>query len=892
MINKPIIMNIKFKCHQDSCSGKGYKYDLLEICPICNQEMFLDWGQMDEKLKIAILNQPVQIARPLYEIASSQSYFKKLHLISDLLLGVLRLNGSLLKELYLKRELDNEEMNNIFERLDSKESHGLWSSMASKVLVFLDQDSDLSFLGEMMTLYGVKSSKGRTKKIKSLTVTYTYTDWKGHKQSVKVQEPPLKLLINFRNKYLGHGTVISEAESRKLYELYEPILVDLLKQCEFLKALAISDTRQKGPVIGYRGCCSGSLSVQEGKAKKCIIDKCEQLIIKDIEHITTGNYLCKDKACSIAVRKIGFPALQDCPECNNKLVLAAGMIMDADDEKIISTYPYLLAHPYYRALTETEPYKRIHLLKETFLNYLKFLGLITASEYFNSDLKVKDINRNFKQFLIRPSFGKWNAFMREALKSLKENKHEWFVNEIPEYYQKIESSEKAKSFNGETGIGAMINFRNHYLGHGMVPSRDKCEELWKENFAILKHLFMEMEFCKDYTIISKDRNLVLRLMGNEINQVNPKVELRSNVAMINANNEQLRLVPFFILPRQYFPAEVSEQAQVMVYEQTTLNRMIFFSPESISGETDSDVLTELNRMIGEKEREEPITAKQLSKEKFQELIQENNKDFVGGLISERKVIPEIYQERQDAEIALRSWIGALAGLFFVSAEAGSGKTNLLVEMNRQYNERGIDTLLLRGNRFAGDELWEEIRFRLNLAEDVSKAFKYTQDKPLMILIDGCNEHPNAEKLFDDIMEFLNIHKGGHIKVVLSWRVNTKSELPTVKPEYESLVYVDGSDSSDEKNSIAKACHWLRPLNKKEVEGAWDMYTSNKKDKIRRKPNFTLEELTYKDRSLADQLDNPLLMRLFLELYNGKGLPKSRGGFTSIWTLYHQKLISQ
>ena len=324
--------------------------------------------------------------------------------------------------------------------------------------------------------------------------------------------------------------------------------------------------------------------------------------------------------------------------------------------------------------------------------------------------------------------------------------------------------------------------------------------------------------------------------------------------------------------------------------------MVFFSPESISGETSGNVLDQLNKMIGEKDRQEPITNKQLNKEKFQELIKENNKDFVGGLIKERKVITEIYQERQDAEIALRSWVGALAGLFFVSAEAGSGKTNLLVEMNRQYNERGIDTLLLRGNRFAGDELWKEIQFRLNLAKDVnlskSKAFGYTQENPFIILIDGCNEHPNAEQLFDDIMVFLNIREGGHIKVVLSWRVNTKSELPTLKPEYESLVYVDGSDNSEEKSVIAKACHWLKPLNKKEVEGAWQMYTSNKKDKVRRKPNFTLEELTYKDRSLADQLDNPLLMRLFLELYNGKGLPKSRGGFTSIWTLYHQKLISQ
>ena len=68
--------------------------------------------------------------------------------------------------------------------------------------------------------------------------------------------------------------------------------------------------------------------------------------------------------------------------------------------------------------------------------------------------------------------------------------------------------------------------------------------------------------------------------------------------------------------------------------------------------------------------------------------------------------------------------------------------------------------------------------------------------------------------------------------------------------------------------------------------------SDKQDKVRRKPNFSYEELTYHDRSLSDQLDNPLLLRLFLELNNGKGLPKSRGGFISIWTLYHEKLIAQ
>ena len=819
---------------------------------------------MNQKLNDFSKQLPVQIAKPIFEICTSNNYFTKLYLMSDALLGVLRLNGNLLKEIYLQKDRNNEELNSIFETLELKESHGLWSSMATKVVTLIDEDAKLSVLGEIMTLYGVKSKYGRTKKIKRLTINNTYTDWKGKNQTVKIENTPIELLINFRNKYLGHGTVFSEEESKKIYEIYEPIFIEMLNQCEFLMKLSIVDQKTKSNINGYENSSSGKLTIKTEEGNAYQIDNVAQLSYKKFKQSNTNNQLKEQ-------------------------------LVDKEDQKIIDTYPYFIAHPYHRALKENEPFKRIHLLKETFLNYLKYLGLVTASEYFSSDLKVKDINRNFKQFLFRPQFGFWNAFMRETVKALRENKHQWFVKELPGYYKKIESEKKAKKYNDQTGIGALINFRNHYLGHGMVPSREKCEALWVENFAILKELLIEMEFCKNYSIVSKDRNITLRLMGNEITQVNLKTKLQSNVAMVNTKNEQISVVPFFVIPGEYFDSEISENAKLMVYEQNTGKRMVFFSPESISGETDG-VIEQFNKMIGEKDREKPITNKQLSKEKFQELIKENNKDFVGGLIKERKVIPEIYQERQDAEIALRSWVGALAGLFFVSAEAGSGKTNLLVEMNRQYNERGIDTLLLRGNRFAGDELWEEIQFRLNLAKDVNlsklKAFVYTQDNPFIILIDGCNEHPNAEQLFEDILAFLNIHKGGHIKVVLSWRVNSKSELPNVKPEFESLVYLDGSDSSDEKNIIAKACHWLKPLNKKEVEGAWDMYTANKKDKIRRKPNFTLEELTYKDRSLADQLDNPLLMRLFLELYNGKGLPKSRGGFTSIWTLYHQKLISQ
>jgi hypothetical protein len=386
-------------------------------------------------------------------------------------------------------------------------------------------------------------------------------------------------------------------------------------------------------------------------------------------------------------------------------------------------------------------------------------------------------------------------------------------------------------------------------------------------------------------------------MGDEITQVNLRQKLKSNVAMLNAANEELSIVPFFILPGEYFIKEVSDRAKLMVYEQNTGSRIVFFSPESVHGETNNEkVLEQLSLMIREKEKQKPINVKDLNESTWRGLLKENNEATLQSLWSEKKVIKGIYQERQDAEIALRSWIGARAGLFFLAAEAGSGKTNLLVEMSRQYNDREIDTILLRGNRFRTPDIWEELCYRLNLKGDSSieelESVKYEQENPLMILIDGGNENTNPRALFDSIIQFLDKHKGGHIKIVLSWRVNTKSELPQVEEKYDSIIYSDAKENSREDHIIARSCHWLKPLNKVEVEGAWNMYVKDKQDKVRRKPNFSHEELTYHDRTLSDQLDNPLLLRLFLELNNGKGLPKSRGGFISIWTLYHEKLISQ
>ena len=815
------------------------------------------------KFNEAITKLPVHVSFPLNRLINTQNYFKKLNLISDVLLGFLRLYGHAVIKIAETENLINDSLDQSIETLLTKDSHGLWSSTIVKLIQDLDKQKSEYLSPEIASLFGVSIKSIKQPAIKKMSVHNTVINGKGQKQIIEINNTALELLINYRNRYVGHGTVYSEIESKQIYDTYEPIFGALIESILACNAFQFKDANSGLSIHGFDNSCSGTIKL-EYISNEYMLSSEHQLLMEDV----------KNQLASKA--KLNFT-------------------IDSNDTKIIETYPYFLAHPYKRALEEEDSFKRLHLLKEVFLNYLKYLGLLTASEYFNSDLKIGEINRAFKNFLYRPQFGHWNAFMRNAIQALNEHSHSWFVKELPDYYNLIETQPYA--INGVSSIGKLIDFRNHYLGHSTVPSEQKCETLWTENFLLLKNLLIQMEFCKNYTIVSHDKTVSLRLMGNEITQINLRQKLKSNVAILNDQNEELSIVPFFILPGEAFTKEVRDRTKLMVYEQNTGSRIIFFSPESVHGETTNEKLLEqLNLLIREKEKQEPVSIDELDEVSWKSLLMENNESTIQSLLSEKKVIKGIYQERQDAEVALRSWIGARAGLFFLAAEAGSGKTNLLVEMNRQYQERGLDTILLRGNRFRTPDIWEELCYRLNLKSESTfedaDFVNYEQENPLMILIDGANENSNSKGLFESIIKFLDLHKGGQIKVVLSWRVNTKSELPQADEKHESIIYSDAKEENRDENIIAKSCHWLKPLNKVEVEGAWNKYINDKQDKIRRKPNFSYEELTYRDRSLSDQLDNPLLLRLFLELNNGKGLPKSRGGFISIWNLYHEKLISQ
>ena len=642
---------------------------------------------------------------------------------------------------------------------------------------------------------------------------------------------------------------------------------------------------------------------------------------------------CQNPDCNISLSKASFPSQLPCPLCKGSLTeikekyvlkdeftTALKEIKDLiklivensktekkpfenievkiqkEDEEIISFLPYIIAYPLEKTITEEHAWTKINLLKDTLLNYLKFLGLITASEFFNSPFKDKNIIASFYKNLSHPSFGSWNAFIRETLKFLNDNNHEYFCPELNDYYNKVETGKKRKLYSGEieiidsmgdvqlkkqqaTAIGMLINFRNRYLGHGLTLDKDTSQKLWKQYYPIFQQLLLGLEWCKDYVIYKNEGKNTWLLQGAKISQVEV-LKAEENIWIQNKKGEKINLVPFFIVPGEV--ALTGDDTKLLTYESYTGKSIKFFSPEGLDKTTSGRTLERLNLLIRMKQEENPYPPSYFTEEIMKERIAKENQFVLQTLLEERKIIKGIYQSREDIESKLRSWVGGMSNVFFIAAEAGSGKTNLLVEIQRQYKEKEFDSLLIRACRMAKNSLKEEISYLLNIdpKEKLSayKSLNQSQNNPLFILIDGINESPDELEIWNDIKEISKSFEAGVIKFVVSCRVNNKNDLDRFEIKgYEDIFF---SESNEDIKQLSNAIFWLTPLNMIELEGAWNTYTT--KNKKTTNPQFKFKDIADYDRSLYEKIKNPLILRIFLETYHNKPLPKKGKKKLKVW----------
>ena len=604
-------------------------------------------------------------------------------------------------------------------------------------------------------------------------------------------------------------------------------------------------------------------------------------------------YFCTTDNCAIALSKATFPVAMNCPVCQTPLQLAQSeSVLSEQEQTMIDSLPYVIAYPLKRALEEKHAWSKINLLKDTFLNYLKYLGLLSASEFFNSDLKNRRMVDAFQKNLAQPSFGSWNAFIRECISFLKEQNHVFFYPELVAYYEKIETGKKRKIYKGEieyidsngdvqlkkqetTAIGLLINFRNRYLGHGLTLDEQASTQLWEEYFPVFKSILEQMSFSREYPMYKREHGETYLLQGAELKENNTTNILDGSIWLENKKGEAFEILPFYIVPGALALAK-EDKEQVLSYESFTGKTIKFFSPEGSEKQTSGFILEKLNLLLRNKQKETTFSPETFTKEVFINRIEEENKLVIDTLIQEKKVIEGIYQNRETIEIKLREWIGARANIFFIAAEAGSGKTNLLVEIQKQYAERQLPSLFMRAARMEKSSLKEQIAYQLNLDTSIDlkeyKSIAGTQADPTFILIDGLNEASNAEVIWNEVLEISTLFEPGSLKFVITNRANSKSDLERyhLSEEQEQFIYNESLER-DKEQGLASHVFWLTPMDMSEMEGAWDAYV--KKDKGRFNPLFSFNDLATFDRGLYLQINNPLVLRIFLETYQGKNLPK-------------------
>lgn len=609
-------------------------------------------------------------------------------------------------------------------------------------------------------------------------------------------------------------------------------------------------------------------------------------------------FRCQNQNCLMAGTKAEFPPeIKNCPVCGTPLVSAVAF--SEEEIQLIRELPYVIADPLKRALEEQNPWRKINLLKDTFLNYLKYIGLITASEFFNSPLRDRNMVALFHKTIAEPSFGSWNEFIRETIKYLKTRQHTFFDSGIFNHYERVETGKKRTLFKGEieytdingdvqlkkqeaTGIGMLINFRNRHIGHSLTPPDSVSENIWQEYYPVFKYLLTDLLKSEPAPMYKHEHGETYLLKSAEINTVEKGQQKPARVWIENQKQEQFDILPFYIVPGEVSLSK-EDKEQIFIYESHTGKTIKFFSPEGTEKQTSGKTLNKLNLLLREKQNETNYTPAEFTKQVFISRIAEENKLLTDNLIHEKKILPEIYINRKEIEQKLHEWIGSAANIFFIAAEAGSGKTNLLVEIQRQYSKLNLPCLLIRAGRMEKNSLTEHLAFILNINPreglENYQALSGTQDTPTTILIDGLNEAINAEDVWEEILAISKIFDAGRLKFIVASRANTGADIQrfTLNENEQELLY---GENPEGENGLAVFINWLTAMNMAEMQEAWNIYTRKHKNKFN--PRFTFSDIADFDRSIYNQINNPLVLRIFLETYHQKTLPKSGNRHLNIW----------
>jgi tetratricopeptide (TPR) repeat protein len=591
------------------------------------------------------------------------------------------------------------------------------------------------------------------------------------------------------------------------------------------------------------------------------------------------------------MQDVGLPAPaadvlgQKCPVCQGDL--APLVCLDELEQVIVNEYPHMIALPFKLLHEQKQIYSQQKSLVDVLTNILKYLALITEAEYLQSDHRDEGLNEIITRDLGRPAVGHWNKFLREGLSSMQSSNHEFFVTHLPDFYYSIELKKRApkvsalgKGYYDEDGefqttksdltlVGALINYRNKFA-HGFNQPEKESRKEYNYYYDLLKQLLEKMDWTRQYPMFKRQDGRIYRIMGSEMSEASediPFEALETSMTLGGPQGEYMPLTPFFLVPKE-FVAKTGEDEELLIYDQNTGKRIVYVSPQGHHRELQEPVGKWQEMFKAKKDVPEPLLPEMITPEAMAERCRLVTKENNRSLYSTGKIIKDLYLPRKQIESQLVGWPDSCYPLAAVSASAGSGKTCLFHHLAQRWEQEGKCVLFLRAQYLQEDDLESVLRSQLYLSDEVKVAHLAhgtSREKPLLIVIDGINEHPKRDRFMDSIVHFGREMKSQPIKVIFSYRLGNEDWLDVQGDDLDSIFY----SSTDLKPGKFPAVA-LSALEPNEVKGMWERYA--KSDKKRYKPKFSYDELESANRTMIDLLRNPLLLRLFLEVYSQKPLP--------------------
>jgi hypothetical protein len=571
----------------------------------------------------------------------------------------------------------------------------------------------------------------------------------------------------------------------------------------------------------------------------------------------------------------------------------------------------------HRVANVTDDERKAQGIWQTFENSLRYLAMLFLAEYAAFPESDETVNQLMDK-LRRPTTGEFVLLIREGVKRLDRNGHEWFVTEFPAFFKNVHGSTRsAKRLGHQHSVDSLLALRNR-LAHGGYEA--DWTKLANDYYPLLLEFLDHCAFLTDYSLcrflglanegwwsvaeLTGHREPATERTFEALTKLQPTT---SDVFLANTRNNQiLPLAPFAMV---HPCADCAQRAGA-----NGPGEEIFLLNGAEADETSFIGVRHLLRLadtsfLAFRERKRVSLRKTSTQDISQQILKDNaaraTELFLRAQIRQGLYLPEIYIPRATLEHELDNFLSGNSTAFLLLGQSGIGKTNVLCNWATRIAANNVSVLLLSGATLDASALEDSLLSSLGLSGSFGSLVEMLDTRnlgTLVIVVDDLNQHAHVSLILRQLHQLVCRYAGRKLKVVFSLRTSHFRQIldglvdTRLDPEgnsffsptvfYTTLVDGAGGTRTTYQQILTKI-----DSNNPELELMYEAYrklrTPAGSERLRQFCPLTL--FSDLSRNVRDLISNPWYMRLVMELYDQREIP-TRIFSTDLLREYCQRLI--